>query len=278
MSCTELHQLAMAECLHGKMVWPKADDTIGRSLELYGEFAEGENRLMARYVEPGHTVVDVGANLGTTVLSLAKAVGSTGSVIAFEPQPLLAQCLQTNLTINECFNTRVFTCALAHRSGWARMAAPGVSQGCNYGSVSLGKEGLQVPVMRLDDFELPALALLKVDVEGFEWQVIRGAREHLLRHRPVLYLEAKRIAGTTAYLDWLLQNDWRCYWHFAFFYRKDNFRGEPKNVFGQTGDMNVLAIPGNANGPEDLPEIRAADEDWQRVYACFFEERGLEMR
>ena len=115
MSCTELHQLAMAECLHGKMVWPKADDTIGRSLELYGEFAEGENRLMARYVEPGHTVVDVGANLGTTALSLAKAVGSTGSLIAFEPQPLLAQCLQTNLTINECFNTRVFTCALAHR-------------------------------------------------------------------------------------------------------------------------------------------------------------------
>lgn len=278
MSFTELNQLVMAECLHGKMVWPRADDTIGRSLELYGEFAEGENRLMARYVEPGHTVVDVGANLGTTVLPLANAVGSTGCVIAFEPQPLMAQCLQTNLTLNECFNTRVFTCALAHRSGWARIPALGVSQGGNYGSVSLGKEGLQVPVMRLDDLEIPALALLKVDVEGFEWQVVQGARGHLLRHRPVLYLEAKRIAGTTAYLDWLLQNDWRCYWHFAFFYRKDNFRRELKNVFRGTGDMNVLAIPRNDAQPGDLPEIQAADEDWQKVYADFFEERGLEMR
>ncbi len=80
---------------------------IGKALGLYGEFADGENRLMARYVKPGDHVIDVGANLGTTVLPLAKAVGPQGQVIAFEPQPLMAQCLQTTLTLNECFNVRL---------------------------------------------------------------------------------------------------------------------------------------------------------------------------
>lgn len=272
-----MQQIAVAPCRYGTMVWPQADGTIGRALGLYGEFAEGENRLMARYVRPGDIVVDVGANLGTTVLPLAKAVGATGQVIAFEPQPLMAQCLQTTLTLNECFHARVVTAALANQSGWAKIPAPDVSKGGNYGAMALGPNGLQVPVIRLDELELQACALLKVDVEGFEWPVIQGAQQQLLRHRPVLYLEAKRIPGTVAYLDWLLNHGWRCYWHFAFFYQANNFRNNPDNIFGGTGDMNVVAIPAGREFPEDLPEIQRADENWQNVYAAFYEEKRVVM-
>jgi len=257
------------------MVWPKSDATIGRSLGLYGEFAEAENRLMSRFVGTGDIAVDVGANLGTTVLPLAKAVGTTGQVIAFEPQPLMAQCLQTSLTLNEYFNVRVISSALADRPGWARIPAPQVTQGGNYGAMALGSEGLQVPVMRLDDFEISSCALLKIDVEGFEWSVVQGAQQQLLRHRPVLYLEAKRISGTVAYLDWLMNNGWRCYWHFAFFYRSDNFRGNKENIFGGTGDMNVLAVPIDREQPDDLPEIQRQDEDWRQVYGAFYQQRGM---
>lgn len=257
------------------MVWPKADETIGRALNLYGEFAEGENRLMLQYVQPGAVVVDVGANLGTTVLPLANAVGASGQVITFEPQPLMAQCLQTMLTLNECFNVRVITAALADKPGWARIPAPGISHGGNYGAMALGAEGLQVPAMRLDDLELPSCALIKIDVEGYEWQVVQGATKHLLKHRPVIYLEAKRIPGTVAYLSWLLGNGWRCYWHFASFYRPDNFRGNKNNIFGGTGDMNILAVPSERDLPKILPEILRPDENWQDMYARYFKQRGL---
>ena len=259
------------------MVWPKADNVIGRALHLYGEFAEGENRIMARYVQAGDVVVDVGANLGTTVLPLANAVGAQGEVIAFEPQPLMAQCLQTTLTLNERFNVRVITSALAEKSGWAHIRAPDVSHGGNYGAMSLGGEGLQVPVMRLDDLDLPKCALVKIDVEGYEWPVIQGAHKQLLGHRPVVYMEAKRIAGTVACLAWLRDNGWRCYWHFAAFYRPGNFRNNPENVFGATGDMNVLAVPSEKFQPEDLPEIGNPEENWQDVYAGFYRQRGLQM-
>jgi hypothetical protein len=163
---------------------------------------------------------------------------------------------------------------MAESSGWAKIPTPSVTQGGNYGSMALSEVGLQVPVIALDELELPSLKLLKIDVEGFEWAVIQGAREQLLKHQPVVYLEAKRIPGTTAYLDWLLTNGWRCYWHFAFFYRADNFMQNTENIFGGTGDMNVLAVPQGYRQPEDLPEIERADEDWQQVYGKHFNRLG----
>jgi FkbM family methyltransferase len=256
------------------MVWLRSDRVIGRSLSLYGEFAEGENRMMSRFVRPGDVAIDVGANLGTTVLPLAKATGPSGMVLAFEPQPLIAQLLQTTLTINDCFNVRTFTAAVAERPGWSRM--PAQAPGGNFGALSLGGEGLKVPVLRLDDIELPSCALIKVDVEGLEWRVLQGATGHLQQHRPVVYLEAKRIQGTKDYLHWFMESGWRCYWHFAAYFRPDNYRKFEKDVFGQKGDMNVLAVPNEAAQPDDLPQIKSPDEDWRPVYYKFFQERGIE--
>lgn len=261
-------------CRHGRMVWPASDTTIGRALELYGEFAEGENRVMARYIQPGNCVVDVGANLGTTVLPASKAVGGSGAVLAFEPQPLMAQCLHTTLSLNGCFNVRVFGGALAQQQGWGRIPAAGIGKGGNHGAVALGNEGLQVPVFRLDDIELPSCNFVKVDVEGFEWPVVQGACRQLLNHRPVLYLEAKRIPSTELYIGWLLSNGWRCYWHFAFFYRRDNFRKNAENIFGAVGDMNVLAVPESREQPRDMPEILDSGENWQETYEPFYRKSG----
>lgn len=265
------------------MVWPKSDTTIGRALELYGEFAEGENEVMRRYLSHGDTAVDVGANVGTTALALAEAVGESGCVLAFEPQPLIAQCLSTALTLNERFNVRVHTAAVGAQQGWATLPAVDLSDGGNYGAVgivdSVGADGARktfsAPVMTVDSLELEACHLIKVDVEGYEWSVVQGAAATVQRHRPVLYLEAKRVPGTSAYLRFLLNQGWRCYWHFAFFFRRNNFRKQPDNIFLGIGDMNVLAVPIEQAQPDDLPEIRNSDEDWQFTYRAFFERRGL---
>lgn len=270
MTTINFTQLALAPCRHGTMVWPRGDATIGRALGLYGEFADAENRIMARFVGKGDVVVDIGANLGTTVLPLARAVGPGGQVIAFEPQPLIAQCLATTLTLNELFNVRLITAALSNESGWGHIPAPDISAEGNFGGMALGPDGMHVPVLRLDDLELPGCALIKIDVEGFEWPVIQGSMQHLLALRPVMYLEAKRIPGTAAYLGWLMKNGWRCYWHFALFFQQGNFRGNSDNIFGPTGDMNVLAVPTGRQQPQDLPEIRSPDEDWRNVYEQFY--------
>lgn len=132
-------------CRHGKMVWPVSDTTIGKALELYGEFAEGENRVMARYIRPGNLVVDVGANLGTTVLPASKAVGKDGTVFAFEPQPIIAQCLNTTLSLNDCFNVRVFSNALGDEQGWEEYPLLGLKIAETMDQMHLAHRGCKFP-------------------------------------------------------------------------------------------------------------------------------------
>src|SRR5687767_5587801 len=90
----------LRRCRHGWMLYLKSDQVIGAALDVYGEFAESENRLMAALIEPGDVVLDVGANIGTVALALAHRVGPSGRVYAFEPQRIVFQLLCANLAIN----------------------------------------------------------------------------------------------------------------------------------------------------------------------------------
>lgn len=272
-----LSQFAIKECRHGIMVWPKADRVIGASLANYGEFAEGENRIMARYLRSGDVAVDIGANVGTTTLAMARAVVAAGQVFAFEPQPLVAHCLATSLVLNEISNVRVLSLAVSKQSGFARMNFNAGGDAGNFGSTALSLDGDLVPTMALDDMQIDRLALLKIDVEGHEWDVFQGAENKIRTCRPVIYFEAKRFPGTVSSIEFLREQGYRCYWHFAHFFRSDNFRGNSDDVFRGVGDMNILAVPLEKPQPDDLPEINSADEDWREVYADFFSARGLVM-
>ena len=116
-----LKNFNLAQCIHGIMVWPTNDSAIGKCLPLYGEWSEGENIIMSEYINEGDTVIDIGANIGTTVLSMSKNVGKTGKVIAFEPQLIMSQCLNTNLTLNDITNVDIYNLAISNKSGWAKL-------------------------------------------------------------------------------------------------------------------------------------------------------------
>lgn len=273
----ELDKFVVKQCRHGVMVWPKQDRVIGAALAHYGEFAEGENRIMARYLRAGDVAVDVGANIGTTALPMARAVGIDGVVLAFEPQPLVAQCLATSLVLNDITNTRLMTMALSASAGAIRMDFAAAAATGNLGSASQADQGDLVAAVALDDLALSRLALLKVDVEGHEWQAFQGARQTIAACQPVVYFEAKRLPGTVASISFFLEQGYRCYWHFAHFYRSDNINHRPVSQGKGVGDMNVLAVPSGRDQPDDLPQIMLADQDWRSTYSDFFKSRRLVM-
>ena len=273
----DLKQFKVMECRHGIHVWPKADKVIGAALQSYGEFAEGENRLMARYLKQGDVVLDVGANIGTTSLSLARAVGPEGAVWAFEPQPIVARCLATTMVLNGIDNVRLFTAALGATQATVRMDFAAIGEAANHGVVAISDQGDPVIQMRLDDLDLRRCHLIKIDVEGYEWQVIQGAMDTITRLKPVIYFEAKASASTQEVMRALLAQGYALYWHFSFFYRQDNFRQKAENIFPNKGDMNILALPKDAPAPPDLPKIAALDEDWRTAYLAFFSARKIPM-
>jgi FkbM family methyltransferase len=238
----DLNTSRLRECRHGLMFYLAADTTIGQALDVYGEFADSENELMTEIVKPGDVVLDVGANIGTVTLPLARRLGPSGLVIAFEPQRIIFQHLCANIALNGLTHVDARRAAVGAAAGSISVPSVSAATSTNFGAVTLlgNTEGEPVPLIAIDDLNLERCALIKIDVEGMEGDVLRGAERTIARARPAVYFEAKRTAATSACLAWLAERDYRLFWHFAAFFRKSNFRGVARDIFANRGDINAL--------------------------------------
>ncbi len=252
-------------CRHGLMLYLASDTIIGRTLELYGEFAESENELMTEIVKPGDTVVNVGANIGTVTVPLAKRIQPSGTIYAFEPQRVIFQHLCANVALNGLANVQARLAGVGASAAIATIPRMNVAAAINFGGVTLAgnSDGEEVFVTTIDDLRLNRCDLIKIDVEGMEADVLRGAARTISELRPAIYFEAKQSAGTSWCIDWLLQRKYRLSWHFASFFRKLNFRGIAQNIFGDRGDINALALPMESPLHFDLPPVLGPNADWR---------------
>lgn len=237
-------------CRHGYMLYSIHDRYIGRSLDQYGEFCEGEIELLAQLIRPGDIVVDVGANIGTHTVFFARAVGEAGMVIAFEPQRLVHQQLCANVALNSFLNVHTLHLAAGEDTGVLAVPEYNPRLPYNVGGVPLQAqgEGEQVDVVPLDGLNLPHCRLIKADVEGMEEFVMRGAIGLLQTYKPALYLENESPivpafkARSDRLIRFLDQLGYKMYWHVVPFFRPNNFAGNPENVFGNVLAVNMICI------------------------------------
>lgn len=148
----------------------------------------------------GGVAVDVGTNVGEVALALAMAGGRDARVIGFEPNPrTFARCVR-NVALNRAPNVEVHNLALGHRAGLSSLETPSPHNCAGdrlrpEGALTPGEETVRVDT--LDEFvarrSLERLDLLKVDVEGFELNVLRGAEAVLRKFRPVLFVELSDV-------------------------------------------------------------------------------------
>ncbi len=256
------------QCKHGILVYPIADNVIGRALELYGEFAEDSNFLMSELVRSGDVVIDVGANVGTVTACLAKKVGQTGNVYAIEPQRTIFHNLCAAMVLNGFHNVSCIHAAVGGEIGSIEIPEIDYRRSENFGAISLQGDcrGERVPMMTLDSLELDRCRLIKIDVEGMEFEVLLGARETLEKCKPFLYLEAKKSRSTQSCIQLIQELGYSIYWHFSYFFRADNFRQNAKNIFDGRGDINIICIPPNQTIQVNLPRVKYPDSDWQQDY------------
>ncbi len=161
---------------------------IGRSDAQQLLFVEGERfieerHLLRRLLRPGMTVVDVGANIGYYLLLAKQICGADARVICIEPSQENLPELKETIERNRMRDVIVHEVALGDRDGEI-----GLRSGINSGVVEGGGE-YRVPVRRLDELIEERVDFIKIDVEGFEGQVLLGAVELLKRWRPLLFLE-----------------------------------------------------------------------------------------
>lgn len=152
------------------------------------KFIEHDASIIRRFARPGETVVDVGANIGALSLVASTAVGPLGRVVAVEPHPKTFSYLQQNVRLNRRENIVALNCAAGATAGTLSFS----DLSADDRNAVIERGGLQVPVETLDallDGWPGPIALLKVDVEGFEKYVFEGARR-VLERTECVYFEA----------------------------------------------------------------------------------------
>lgn len=249
----KLVELNTINCLvqarHGLFLANRYDFYLGYALVCYGEYGQFEWELLEQLIEPGSIVVEVGANIGTHTISLAKSVGSEGRVIAIEPQRVIFQYLCANISLNGLMNVETYNCGCGCESG--TLLVPPINYSAetrqNFGGVSLKPtgDGETVQILRLDDLigEKRRVSLIKIDVEGMEVEVLKGAIATIEESRPILYVENDRPEKSDELIRFLFGLGYRLYWHVPGLFNPENFFGEKENVYGNVASYNMLCFP-----------------------------------
>jgi FkbM family methyltransferase len=232
------------------MVYNFHDMYVGRCLDLYAEFSEGEVELFKQILFPGNFAVEVGANIGGHTVFLAQAVWPTGSVLAFEPQRIVFQTLCGNLALNSISNVDARHAAVGNAPGEIVVPVLDYSRENNFGGLELGgyTNGERVPVITLDSLNLPNCDFLKVDAEGMEQAVLEGAAATIARCQPLMYVENDRTEKSAQLIRTIAAMGYNLYWHMPQLFQPNNYAGNPENVFGNIASFNMFCLPkGNRN-------------------------------
>lgn len=161
-------------------------DIIKNELRAGHQWEKNIVELMALYIRPGSTAIDIGAHIGTHTLSMSKLVGSEGKVVAFEPQTKLYSELVMNLLLNGCHNTIAYRCALGDTLNTIEMNRPIPD---NEGGTAIGKGGDKAEMITLDSLNLKNVSFIKIDVENFEYEVLNGAEQTIKQNLPYMIIE-----------------------------------------------------------------------------------------
>jgi FkbM family methyltransferase len=208
-----------------------------------------EELFVLAYLRPGDVAVDVGANIGI----YSTLIGSTGaSVIAFEPGSRSRKDLARTLALNPSMAVTVVPAALSDQCG--QMGFTTNLEGANHLTEARAEDDLEnVDVLRLDDYLITnpvELAFIKVDAEGFDLQVLKGAESAITNQQPVVLVETW---GPSDVREWLEARGYRTY-RYAF---EDRTLHEYPRSYSD--EANVVAIHDDRVG-HVLERLSAAPE------------------
>ena len=148
------------------------------------------------YLENSEIILDIGANIGQTsfnVIGTQQKKGLNPVVYAFEPYPRTFKKLETNKALNTAISVKTYNLGLGREKGMLHMTQHSPLNSGGFRMTNESDNSISVPVVSLDEFvtenQLIRIDFIKIDVEGFEVQVLEGAWETLKTFRPILVFE-----------------------------------------------------------------------------------------
>ncbi len=181
---------------------PFTDKGVERSLYYFGTYEEGTLQLMENLLCKGDCFVDIGANIGLMSIYSALLIGKEGNVIAFEPNPVTRKILEDNIKLNNIQNIKVEGLAISNESKLSKIYD---RWDINRGGASLIKPSFETQSYEIQEIPLSEyftenqkIKLIKIDVEGYELLVLKGATKLLIEdNAPILILEFSSLRDNT---------------------------------------------------------------------------------
>jgi FkbM family methyltransferase len=222
----------------GDVTFLVKDEYVGKSLYYYGEYNPDETEKVMSIASS--TCLDIGANIGC----ISQALLTLGHrVIAFEPQPEIFGLLTVNCPNALCYNMalgatkEVVTMPKVHYSTKGNFGGLGIGDKSPYGDIS-------VDCNTLDSFGFENVGFIKIDVEGYELEVLQGGRETILRDKPIMYIEDDRAHKSRALRAYIELLGYKIEEHKPTLYREHNFFNLKKNVWDRNyASHNLIATP-----------------------------------
>jgi FkbM family methyltransferase len=216
---------------------------------------------------------EIGANLGLHSVPLAK-FASKGRVICLEPQPIIFQMLCANIALNDLTNVFTYRAAASDANRKIAVQSSDYEIPWNYGAFSLHKgmstEGSfpgavtmeNVSAVRLDTFDpvsrLSSLALLKIDAEQHELQVLKGAAGLIARHQPIIFVENNDAQHGDELIQHIESLGYVPYWFCSDRFQPDNFNRVGIIIPGAVA--NMVCFPKGRSPGIDLKIARRVSE------------------
>jgi FkbM family methyltransferase len=159
--------------------------------------------LRRKHHGDGVVAIDCGANIGVHTVEWAMSMTGWGSVVSIEAQERIYYALAGNIAINNCFNAMAVHGAVSSESGVLKIPSPNYFVPSSFGSLELrqrsGNEFIGQPIdyentvnvrkLTIDEFNLPRVDFIKIDVEGMELEALEGAKRSITQSHPIMLIE-----------------------------------------------------------------------------------------
>ena len=250
-------KLDLVEARQGPMYIYKNDQFVSRAIRTYGEYCHAEIDIMKMYIDKDAMYIDVGVNIGYHSLAMHKETGC--AIVGFEPNPN-----HFTIAAENCKNLPIpiFNAALGSRHEMIKMTDVDVDATGNYGETKQDEDGtIEAQCVTLDSLNFPEIQGIKIDVEGFEIEVMKGAEKTINKYRPVIFYEALDLEWTECY-DFLDRKGYKQYWVACYNTPLKDDTFIPKlektladSIFGTSGVTNILAVPLEQQQIENLMPV-----------------------
>lgn len=177
-------------------IYTSADNYIEWTILSTGTYEDEINKLIKISLNQGDVALDIGGNIGLQSIRMSKSVSEHGKVLAFEPLTHLQEKFNRNVKLNKADNVKLFPYALSNTESEAdfHINKSKWNQGTfNISNNQAGTEIQHVIIKVADNLEeikaLSKLDLVKIDVEGFEYQVLLGLKQTISKHKPRIIFE-----------------------------------------------------------------------------------------